>query len=183
MKLISIKLNGTSRLISEDAVFDPALAHNLMTDNVERYCWFEYDANECGNPADLPFAAASTIIGVKLTPNGIHTHLIAELGDKDLASGKYEPYVNSCGEIEYSVRLSQKEENDLLLWIAHELVGSVPVSFNRNQDTAADKRDELPVTNSTEVSKKMETLWGGAKTDLDNLWNDIKAIFRSPSQG
>lgn len=115
MILISHKHNSNcEQIICKDAIFDVSLLKDIHLSAEENYLYFEYDANECGNPLSLPFDVEKVVMGAKLTCNNIHISSLVTLSDED---NRFEDYLNDAGDIEFDVRMSDAEKISLLLFI------------------------------------------------------------------
>lgn len=127
MKIISSeKSKDGKRIICEDAIFDPSLAKLLSVDKDESMICLEYDALENGRPLGLPMLPDKTVFIVKLTPTEIHTSLlISDFGDDDMSVELYMEYGNGLGDIEFNVRMTDREKLLLMHRIASLLLGKV----------------------------------------------------------
>lgn len=107
--------NG-NQLICEDVILDPDLMEIKHIDPEEKVMILGCDFSECGHPLNLPFEAENVDFVLKITKYNIHICAISEPTDEGYAA--YEQYANNLGNIEFNVRMSAKEKNTLLNFIA-----------------------------------------------------------------
>lgn len=120
MKIISSKTdNDGMRIVCEDAVFDPSLAKLIEADASESIIVLEYDALECGHPLNLPVESAKVEFCVKFTQSDIHIYMLASDFEYD---EKLSVYYNDLGDLEFDVRMTDKEKQMLLHCISYILL-------------------------------------------------------------
>lgn len=120
MKIISSKTNSDgTRIVCEDAVFDPSLASLIKIDAQESMVVLGYDALECGHPLNLPVESAKAEFFVKFTPTDIHIYMLASDVEYD---ENLSAYYNDVGDIEFDVRMTDKEKQMLLRGVSYMLL-------------------------------------------------------------
>lgn len=122
MKLISSMMqDDTSRIICNDAIFDPDLITVIGADTDEKMVCFKYDHSECGNPLGLGFEVEVKNVSfmVKFTQHDIHICASVEVGD-DLPN-ELNAFVGKLGEIQFDVRMTNEEKIKLLIKLMNSL--------------------------------------------------------------